>query len=254
MKKLWVYLAFLGSVMQFAAAFIASNAQEFDRPDTVSKLPVRLHLLPGGLAFAIWPVIFISFVLLGAYQLKPSRLEEERFIQARPFIFLSGLGNTIWFVGDVYQVLTICIIGFILMLGSLIYLNSIFRLGEKSASIYERWFINFPVSLFFGWITVAFPIGVTLWFIKDFGWTGEMFLSPDLWSTLVVLAAFGLFSFLSLTKKVSIVFLSVGIWGLFWIYFRNANTGLLVGYAALLATALLIVELIVIRFFNIEVA
>ena len=248
MKKLFSLLAFIGPVMQFVAAFIASNAVDYDRPDINDSIPVPLYLEPAGLAFAIWPVIFIAFLLLGIYQLKPSRLNDLRFARGRPYIFLSGLGNTIWFYGDVNGILSICTVGFVIMLVSLTKLNNIFSLGEKSASINERWFIKFPISLFFGWITVAFPIGITLWLIKDLGITGQSFLGPEGWSLIIVIAAFSLFAALYWFEKVSIVFPVTGIWGLGWIFASNINDKMLLAMAAALAAVFLFAELIIVRF------
>ena len=248
MKRLSALLAFIGPVMQFVAAFMTSSAVNYDRPNTNDSIPVPLYLEPGGLAFAIWPVIFIAFVLLGIYQLKPSRLDDSRFVKGRPFIFLAGLGNTIWFYGDVNSILSICTIGFIIMLVSLAKLNNIFFLGEKSVSIHERWFIKFPISLFFGWITVAFPIGITLWLITDFGLTGESFLGPEAWSALIIVVAFGVFATLYWLEKVSIVFLIAGIWGLSWIFVANINDKMILAMLAALAAVFLFAELIIVRF------
>lgn len=252
MKKLFVVLALLGPIMQFVAAFVASSAVDFDRPDTGVGLPVPLYLEPGGFAFAIWPVIFIAFVLLGIYQAHPSRLDDPRWIQARPFVFLSGLGNTIWFYGDVNGMLLICTIGFIIMLFSLTKLNNVFALGEKSVSVNERWFIKFPISLFFGWITVAFPIGITLWLITDFGITGQAWLSPALWSSIILVVAGSLFAWLFWQRWVSKIFLLTGVWGFFWIYVANASSALLVGYTALAVTLLLVGELLLKRFNQVQ--
>lgn len=241
MNHLFRILALLGPLLQFAAAFAASAAVDYNRPDTDDSIAIPLYLEPGGFAFAVWPVIFISFSMLGFYQLRKQFSEDPRFIRGRPFIFLTGLGNTIWFYGDVNGILTICTIGFVLMLLSLIQLNNLFSLGKKSSSINERWFINFPISLFFGWITVAFPIGITLWLITDFEITGEAFLSPEIWSASIILAALGLFSTLYVKKRVSSFFVSVGNWGLFWIFAANMGQQPLIAYTALIALVTLVI-------------
>lgn len=248
MKRFFAILALVGPLMQFAAAFVASSAVNYDRPDTNDSIPVPLYLEPGGFAFAVWPVIFIAFSLLGIYQLKPSRLEDQRFIKARPFIFLSGFANTVWFYGDVNGDLLICTIAFITMLLCLLKLNDIFELGSPSQSINERWFVKFPISLFFGWITVAFPIGITLWLITDFGITGREFLTPQIWSIIIIAIALSIFGILYWKRKVSTVFVVVGIWGLFWIFFKNLNVKEGLAYAALVACVLLAIEIIIAKF------
>lgn len=247
MKKLWTFLALMGAILQLAAAFITSQMNDFSNFENKYGLPEKLYLQPGGPAFIIWSVIFISFILLGIYQAKPSLLNDERFVKARPYIFLSGIGNVIWFYGDTTVVLVICTLGFTMMLVSLTKLNILFSLGERSQSYQEFWFIAFPISLFYGWITVAFPIGITLWLMSDFQISGNEFLSPDIWSTLIIFIALGIFSVLYWFGKVSFVFVSAGIWGLYWIYARNANADLILGYAALFAAIVLVLEPLVIR-------
>ncbi|MEL6254362.1 MAG: hypothetical protein AAFR87_20305 [Bacteroidota bacterium] len=243
MKNILRYLAFLAPILQLATALIASSAVDFNRPDTDDMIPVPLYLEPGGFAFVIWPVIFITFILLGIYQLGKNRHNDSRFILGRKYIVTSCLGNIIWFYGDVYNNLFICTIGFVIMLISLLVLNNIFQLGEVSKDFKDKWLVKMPVSLFFGWITVAFPIGITLLLISEFGLTGEDFLSPAIWSSFVIVFALGIFLSLFILRKVSTFFVGTGVWGFFWIFMANRVDQTLIAYTAIGATIVLSISI-----------
>lgn len=247
MRQLFTILAFLGPVLQILAAAVSVFVNNFGDFRSKYGIAERLYLQPASPAFIIWNLIFLSFLALGIYQLRPSLRHDERFVKARPFIFLSGLGNCIWFYGDIQVMLSICTVGFLIMLISLSRLNVIFDLGECSANPRDWWLVKFPISIFYGWITIAFPIGITLWLMTDFGLTGYEIGTPVIWSVAIVVVALGIFSMLFWRGWVSPVFQLTGIWGLFWIYRANVNPEPILAYASLTAALILLIELILVQ-------
>ncbi|MEO1051373.1 MAG: hypothetical protein AAFX87_12160 [Bacteroidota bacterium] len=247
MKTLFRILAFLGPLLQFGMAILSVFVTDFIDLKTKYGLPEELYLEPAGAAFAVWNIIFLSFIVLGIYQLKPSLKDDQRWVSARPFIFVSCMGNIIWFLGDFSTNLTISLFGFLIMLVTLTKLNNIFKLGEKSVSQRERWLVKFPISIFYGWISIAFPLGVTLWLMQTFGLSGYEVLSPEAWSVLVIVVALAIFGYLLWKRKVSVVFISAVVWGLFWIFVANLNDKLSLTIAASAAATLLLIELVVVK-------
>lgn len=225
MKKLYVFLAFIGPLMQFGMAILSVFVTDFIDLKTKYGLAEELYLEPAPFAFMIWNFIFLSYISLGFYQLRPALLNDPQWMQARPYIFLSTLGNTIWFLGDFQANLFISLIGFLTMLLTLTKLNNIFSLGQRSPSYAHFWFVKFPISLFYGWISIAFPLGVTLWLMQAFGISGNEVFNPEIWSSMVVIIALGIFGSLYLGHKVSPIYLLAGIWGLFWIFVANRYLG-----------------------------
>ncbi len=244
MKLLLTVLAFLGPIMQFAMAIVSVFVTDFADLQSKYGIPEPLYLEPAPMAFLIWNVIFLSYIALGIYQLQPSLRHDPQWTKARPYVFLSCLGNIIWFLGDFQANLFISLIGFTLMLLTLTQLNMIFQLGESSSSPSERWLVKLPISIFYGWITIAYPLGFTLWLMQEFRLTGREVFSPEIWSTLIVLVALLIFATLLWLRKVSLVYVCAGIWGLYWIY--QSNTGLreVLAITAAWAAGILLLEIV----------
>lgn len=241
MNNLFRWLAFLGPIMQFGMSIISVFITDFIDLKSKYSLSENLYLQPYFPAFFIWNIIFLSFIGLGIYQLNSSLKEDPLWITGRPYVFASCLGNTIWFLGDFYTNLSISLVGFVIMLIALTQINNIFSLGKKKYSTIEFALIKFPISVFYGWITIAFPIGVTLWLMKNFGLSGRELFSPEIWSAIVIFVALAIFGSLYFKDKVSTTYVVVGIWGLYWIFVANNNIYPIIAYSALFSIAILII-------------
>lgn len=247
MTNIWRWLALFGPLLQFGMALLSVFVTDFIDLETKYGLPEPLYLLPAGPAFLIWNIIFLSYIALGIYQLRQPLRTDARWVQARPYVFFSCLGNSVWFLGDFSTNLTVSLFGFLIMLLTLTRLNHLFELSEKSPNGSVRWFVKFPISIFYGWVSVAFPIGVTLWLMADLGLEAGNPTGVDRWSSAILMIAFGLFSFLWLTQRVSLFYSAVGVWGFFWIYIGNSGSDRLLTDVALAVTLLLLIQLLLVR-------
>lgn len=244
MKKstLLPILGFLGPLIMFCAflyvsIFIGNVRQE-------DNLIIPLYLVPAGLAFLIWPVIYFYMLYVGIYQLRSEVKSDSRFQQAAPLLLINGMANALWFYADYTQNNSLVILTFLVMLGTLIKLNNLFELGKTSPNPKEFWRIKVPFSLYFGWITIAFPVGVTLWLIADFQFTGGSYHGNMWWASSILLVAGTIIGSLYTFKAVSSIFLGTTIWGLFWIGVNNVNSNPSITYTAWALAVLLLLLII----------
>lgn len=239
MKKTLQILAFLAPIAMFLGSILTILWVGFDIPEkNVSN--VWFYLDPAAYAFIIWQFIYIGFIVLGSFQLSRKYLDDPRFLKARKYIILNAMANGLWFVGSSFSMLWLTVVCMLTLLYTLIKLAVIFDLGKISPNTKETLCIRIPITLYFGWITLATPINISAFLLKELGWTGAGVMPPQIWSALVLAVASVIVSGLYLQKKVTMLFVFVAVWGLFAIYVANQSADNLVGYTALILSGLLL--------------
>lgn len=247
MNKALRILALIAPILMFVVSILMIFVVGFNVTSTMDAPPIPLYLNPAGYAFIIWQFIYIGFITLGIYQYSKGFKEDERFIQSRKYIILNSLLNSIWFLGTLTNQLwltVVCIVGLLL---TLIKLSIIFDLGKQGRDSKEKYFIKLPLSLYFGWITLATPINISSWLLTDLRWTGELTFGAQGWSVLILAVAFAIITVLYFTKKANGAYLLVGVWGLVAIFVANQRLENIVGYTALSLAVALVVVLIATR-------
>lgn len=237
--------ALVGPMLQFAVSLASIFFNDFGMPlDEKYGLPERLYLQPSGIAFAIWNFIFIWFIIMGFHQFKLERKDDPMWVKARPYIVASTLANSIWLIADAYALTGICLVAFVVMLVSLIRLYVVIGVAKRKFEFKERLQVKYAVSIFFGWISFAFPIGITIWLMSFFQISGNEVLGPAIWSSILVGIACCIFLSLYLTKTVTTAYVMVGIWGLFWLYVRTSYYSELLSNTAIISAGLLFMAIV----------
>jgi hypothetical protein len=115
------------------------------------------------------------------------------------------------------------------------------EIGRSRAPLAETWLIRLPVSVYLGWITVATIANITalLYYLR---WDG-LGIAPEAWTAIMLLAATGIASAVSLTRG-DIAFMLVIVWAFVGIAVKHAGVPV-VTIAAWVATALVAVMLVV---------
>ncbi|MEL6674784.1 MAG: hypothetical protein AAFR61_21430 [Bacteroidota bacterium] len=227
----------LGSIIM-VALFGFEVSSELDRP------VVEFFLEPAGYAFIIWGLIYLGYIALGLYQIRPAMWEDPRFVEARPYLILNAFFNSFWFIGVARNFLWMTVLCMLVMLLTLIQLSRYLELGQSGQNRAEKWWVKLPIALYFGWITLATPINITSWLAAEVGWTGASLFSPAVWSTLILGIAAAIILTLYLTRQVNGAYLLVGVWGLFAIFIANLARSSLVAATALGLAGLLALVLI----------
>jgi hypothetical protein len=180
--------------------------------------------VPAGLTFAIWGVIYILLIMFAAYQardlFKKEKIEMPFIKKTSYYFFLAGIANMSWIFAWHYQQVLASVIIMLVLFASLlkIYLN--LDIGKEIVSRKERIFIQVPISVYLGWITVATIANVTA-FLVTINWDG-LGVSDVLWAMIVIIVALIITLLMIITRK-DVAYSLVIVWALLGIYIKRTN-------------------------------
>ena len=127
-------------------------------PEVISeKYPT--FITPAGYAFAIWGLIYLSLIAFSIYQALPSQTDNPRFKNIRTLYIANCAANCFWIYLWHYDSILAALAVMFVLLGTLVLINVNLR---KSESMAEIWLARIPFSLYFGWVTVATILNVSI--------------------------------------------------------------------------------------------
>jgi hypothetical protein len=182
--KIFAAVAFAGTiVVNFLANILPINGI------TTAEVSDRYFNLfaPAGITFSIWGLIYTLLTIyvlyqFGLFQKNHNNEREALFEKIGPYFIATSLANILWIFAWHYLLISVTIIFMVIILISLIRIANLIR--EYNLTPRERFFIQIPFSVYFGWITVATIANVTA-FLVGIGWNG--FGIPDhIWTTLIL--------------------------------------------------------------------
>ena len=143
---------------------------------------------PAGYTFAIWGLIYVLLAFHVIYQLGFFRSGERSEVtqlmkKIAVYFSISSVANALWIVAWHYGKLGTSIILMLIILVSLIIINSL--TVKADLSFKEKFFIRLPFSVYFGWITVATIANITAYFVS-IDWNG-FGLSDQTWTIIILL-------------------------------------------------------------------
>lgn len=203
-------------------------------PSYVSdKYPTRVT--PAGYAFAIWSLIYFGLIVFSIYQAQPKNI--ERFRRIRTAYILSCAANCAWLYCWHHELILSCAAIIALLLGTLAFINIKLKTTDSAS---EFWFVKFPFSLYFGWVTAAAILNFTV----AFSYAGVQFSEPlavNVGAGLILTAvALGII----IRFKLNNVFYPLAIaWALTAIAVKQSGQTLIVACAAVGVNILLIAAL-----------
>ena len=205
------------------------------------------YFVPAGFTFGIWGIIYIlliGFVVFSiAISFGAGDAASEKIMQAISFTFqITCLLNAGWILAWHYLQLGFSLV---IMVGLLVFLCKIFLriqdLERPSKASYKFW-LQQPFVVYLAWISVATIANVTA-LLVGIGWQGG-FLSPDIWSTAMIIIGFALGNYFIIHYK-KYFYAFVLSWAFFGIYSNQINASKMVGFTALFAcSALLALSLV----------
>lgn len=203
-------------------------------------------ITPAGYAFAIWGLIYIGLIAYSIYQALPARRHEAAFQKASWGIIGACVLQIIW----IYVFLTfnfwpsvVFIIGILACL-AYAYVSS----RSVKATWKNRWLFQAPISIYFGWITVATVVNVAgALYVMDvptenfrtFSSTVDA-STEGLLATIVMMAISAGIAAIVATRYQDAVYPAVAVWALIAIAIRNSTLLPLAATGAVLAIALCI--------------
>lgn len=180
-------------------------------------------LTPAPYAFSIWGLIYACLTLYvlyrwGLFRKNRSDSMEQLLHKLDGWFALSCLANMAWVFVWHYDRIPLSIIFMLVLLVSLIAITTFIYAAGLTGR--DKTLISAPFSIYFGWITVATVLNITILLIS-LNWDG--FGLPDqLWSVLVLLAVTGLGAAVTLRRHDALYGLTL-IWAFVGILVRHVS-------------------------------
>lgn len=173
--------------------------------------------VPAGYVFSIWGLIYLALIGFTIFQALPAQ-QNNRWVRATGWWFaLSSLANALWIVFWHYGYYPLTLGVMLALLASLIVIyRRLAALGNTDSA--TRWFVQFPFSLYLGWISVATVANASAVFV-DWGWDGSP-LSPVAWTVVMILVAAAL-ALLMLYRRRDLTYSGVIVWALIGILVKQ---------------------------------
>ncbi|MGD6817450.1 tryptophan-rich sensory protein [Metabacillus sp. 84] len=220
------YIVMVG--VNFLANALPINGQTTG--EVSAGIPVLFE--PAGYAFAIWSVIYILLAIWVVRAFFAPVAEKNVYREIGFYFAGNALLNALWIVLFHYELFNLTIFAMAGILGTLI---TIYSLIEKSGQ--TTFFLNVPISVYMGWISVASIVNVFIVFeandISSFLGLGEL-----AW-TIIMLAVSALLGAYMIMGKNDLAYGLVFIWALVAIAVNQMSAAPAVARTAAAAAILL---------------
>jgi hypothetical protein len=201
----------------------------------------QVYFVPAGYVFSIWGLIYLGLVAFAVYQALPAQRDNPRLRRIGYLFVLSCLANIAWLFLWHYGLFSLTLAAMLALLLLLIAIYLRLGIGRAGVSVAEKWLVRVPFSIYLGWITVATIANATS-LLDYLNWSGWG-ISPEAWTVIMLLAAVGIASTVSLTRG-DVAYMLVIIWAFAGIAVKQAQAPV-VATAAWAATAAVALMLIV---------
>jgi hypothetical protein len=201
----------------------------------------QVYFVPAGYVFSIWGLIYVALIAFAVYQALPAQRDNPRLYRIGYLFALSCVANIAWLFLWHYEVFPLTLVAMLALLLLLIAIYLRLDIGRARVPTAEKWLVHVPFSIYLGWITVATIANVTslLDYLKWSGWG----ISPEAWTVIMLVAAVGIASAVSLTRG-DVAYMLVIVWALAGIAVKHTGTPV-VATAAWVTTALAALMLVV---------
>lgn len=199
-----------------------------------------VHITPANYAFAIWGVVYTGLIAFGLFQLQPSQRRNPRLQHSGYLLAIACLSQCIWIYLFLARLFPLSVLA---MLGILLPLIGIYQrlgVGESNISRQERWFLQVPISIYLGWISVATILNVAnaLYSINWNGWG----IDPIVWTIVMMIVSAALAAVVMVQRR-DPAFPLVIVWALVSIAIRQFTVPSIVTTGVLTSIGLVLLVL-----------
>lgn len=121
--------------------------------------------VPSGLTFSIWGVIYILLGIYAVYGIVYSVRKSEAtsdFMERIGILFIvTCAANAGWILAWQYEMLPLSLAFMLILLVTLIAIYNRLNVGRSKAQPTEKYMVHLPMSVYFGWISIATIANVT---------------------------------------------------------------------------------------------
>jgi hypothetical protein len=111
---------------------------------------------PAGYVFSIWGLIYIALIGFAVFQALPGQKTNPRINRIGGWFALSNILNMAWLFAWHWEVLWLSVVFMLGLLASLLVIYTRLEIGVHArTSPLEQALVDFPFSLYLGWISVA---------------------------------------------------------------------------------------------------
>ena len=183
---------------------------------------------PAGLTFAIWGVIYISLIAFCIYHLYKA-FNSDKADQVNSdtnsigWLFtINNIATGLWLIAWVNEALLLSVFLMLLQLISLILISIRAHISNPERPILSKLFTQFPLSIYFGWITIATIANISAYLISV-SWNGFN-ITENYWVIIMIGAATLVSLFIILVRR-NFFYGMVVLWALYGIILKRNALG-----------------------------
>jgi hypothetical protein len=159
--------------------------------DVSAKYPTLFT--PAGFTFAIWGVIYLAlsafcvYHLVKAFRADATHEANADLLQISYLFILNNLATGAWTIAWVYEWLVLSVFLMLVQLLTLLAIHLRLEIYDPARSLASRWFTQFPLSIYFGWICIATVANISAALV-GLQWSG-FGLHPAIWAIFMIAVA-----------------------------------------------------------------
>jgi len=161
---------------------------------------------------------FCVYHLVKAYKADANHEANKDLLHINFLFILNNLVTGAWTVAWVYEWLVLSVVLMLVQLITLLWIQVRVGIYDPSRSPASRWFTQFPLSIYFGWICIATIANVSAALV-GFGWDG-LGLTPEFWTIMMLAVAVAITLYIVLQRRNIFVGL-VSVWAFYGIILKH---------------------------------
>lgn len=197
---------------------------------------------PAGWVFSIWSVIYVGLLAYAGSQIAGPRDVVERGASVRSLFLVNAVANAAWIFAWHMRSIGLSFAIMLVILGTLVAIDVRLRKLPRPSRA-QRFLVDGPFSLYFGWITTATiaNFGALLFAVGSY----PFHLTMNQWALVSVVAAIVLYVAMGLTRR-DVVYCGVFVWASLGIFLKHGGVSAPVRTAAITGTGLVLTTILAI--------
>lgn len=237
-RQVTILAAIIGSI-------VINTISNFFPPDGIDmatlsdRLFPSVQILPANYAFAIWAPIYLGLIAFGLYQAQPTQRHNPSLQRGAYLLVFACISQCAWiylFLARLFPLSVVAMLGILL---PLIVLYQRLEIGQHHVSPTEQWFIQIPISIYLGWITVAIVVNAAL-ALYSINW-GGWGITPAIWAVIAIVVSAAITTLVTIEHH-DPAYMLVIVWALIAIGIRHLDTPLITVTAAVAAIFLILLS------------
>jgi hypothetical protein len=189
--------------------------------EMANTLFTGVHIIPANYAFAIWGLIYLGLLALGFYQLRPAERYNVKLQQNGWLLVMASIAQICWIYLFQARLFTLSTVAMLAILLPLMAMYQRLGIPNPDSTRQERWLLEYPISLYTGWIAVATVVNVAL-NLYSLDWN-NWGISGVTW-TIIMMVICAVIALVVALRRQDIVLPLVFVWGLVAIAVKQYNS------------------------------